>query len=87
MADVKIGLNQTGKPAPIGYRRFENAWTLIFAPSIAGYGATLGMTPHAAAIFGATIILVTAAVKGFGMILGNGQTYQPTNETVDNAAK
>lgn len=84
MADVKIGLNQTSRPAPIGYRKFENAYLLVLLPAITSFLAVIPVSTLGIKIEAAGLILSAAVVKGLGMVLGNGQSYAPTNETVEN---
>lgn len=83
MADVKIGLNQTSKPAPLGYRKFANAYTIMFTPAfagfIAGWGFSDGIQKKALVILAFSVALV----KGLGMVLGNGQIYSPSNQVVE----
>lgn len=84
MADVKIGLSQTSKPAPLAYRKFENAAILIFLPAIAGFLAVIPMSPLGTKIEAASIVFSGMIVKGLGMVLGNGQVFTPSNEATDN---
>lgn len=86
MADVKIGLNQTSKPAPLGYRKFMNAYIIIIMPSLTAFIATWGFTSALQAKLGVLLVLSSAVVKGAGMVLGNGQIYSPSNQVVEDQA-
>lgn len=86
MADTKLGFSQLDKPAPLYYRRFINAYTIVIAPSIVGLVTAWGAAPLTIARTGAVVIFSIALVKGLGMVLGNGQIYSPSNQVVDAAA-
>lgn len=83
MADVKIGLNQTSKPAPLGWRKFMNAYIIAIMPAITVFIATFGFSVALQAKLGTLVILSGAVVKGLGMVLGNGQIYSPSNQVVE----
>lgn len=83
MSDVKIGLNQTSKPAPLGYRKFANAYIVCVAPATASLLAAWGFSSDRLAKGLLLITFSTSIVKGLGMILGNGQVYSPSNQTVE----
>lgn len=83
MADTKVGFNQLDKPAPLYYRRFVNAYTILVAPSIVGLVTAWGATALTIARTGAVVIFSIAMVKAVGMVLGNGQIYSPSNQVVD----
>jgi len=83
MADVKIGISQTSKPAPLGYRRFTNAYTVVFIPSFTSLIMSLPFTAEQDKYIFAGLAFSVALVKGIGMILGNGQIYSPSNQTMD----
>lgn len=84
MSDVKIGWSQTSKPSPLGYRKFMNAYIVCIAPATGSLLAAWGLTADHLAKALLIVGYSTALVKGLGMVLGNGQVYTPTNETVDN---
>lgn len=86
MADVKIGTSQLSKPAPLNYRRFMNAYIVVFMPALAAFTATWGFAPAIQAKLGVLLILSGSLVKGLGMMLGNGQIYSPSNQVIDNQA-
>lgn len=83
MADVKIGLNQTNKPAPLAWRKFMNAYIIAIMPAITVFIATFGFSVALQAKLGTLVILSGAVVKGLGMVLGNGQIYSPSNQVVE----
>lgn len=83
MAEVKFGLDQANKPAPLWFRRLNNAMTLSFMP---GYVAVVQMVPMSDSA--RNIHMMVAAgipflMNGIGQLLGNGQKYVPSNEQVD----
>jgi hypothetical protein len=85
MSDVKIGLNQTSKPAPLGYRKFLNAYIIVFVPAFTTMILGLPIDPTVVKYIFAGLTFTVAVAKGLGMVLGNGQAYAPSNETVENA--
>lgn len=84
MADVKVGLNQTSKPAPLGYRKFMNAYTVGFVPAFTAFVTAWGFSDVTQKKMLVALAFSVAIVKGMGMVLGNGQVYSPSNETVEN---
>lgn len=83
MSDVKIGMGQTSKPAPLGWRKFMNAYIIAIMPAITVFIATFGFSVALQAKLGTLVILSGAVVKGLGMVLGNGQIYSPSNQVVE----
>jgi len=85
MADTKLGWNQLNIPAPLWYRRFSNAMIVGVIPStaalIAGWGLAEKTVMHANLL----LIFCAGLIKALGMFLGNGQTYAPSNDAIDNA--
>lgn len=86
MADTKLGFSQLDKPAPLYYRRFVNAYTIVVGPSIVGFVTAWGATTLTIARTGAVVIFSIALVKAAGMVLGNGQIYSPSNQVIDDKA-
>ena len=87
MGDVKIGLGQLNKPSPLGWRKFMNAYIIVFMPAMTAFISTWGFAFDMQAKLGTLLVLSGAIVKGFGMILGNGQIYSPSNQTIENQSK
>lgn len=83
MAETKIGLDQINSPAPLPFRRLTNAMILCFLPMATGLVQGLTMSKDARNIWMLVIAAVPFLLKGIGMILGNGQVYSPSNETMD----
>jgi hypothetical protein len=83
MGNVSIGLNQTSKPAPLGYRKFLNAYIVVVVPAFTTMILVLPIDPTIVKYIFAGLTFTVAVAKGLGMILGNGQTYAPSNETVE----
>lgn len=86
MADTKIGLNQTDKPAPLWYRRFSNALIIFVIPGTVGLVQGWGLAPAVLNHWMLVLAFLPAVVKGAGIILGNGQIYSPSNAVVDDKA-
>ena len=87
MGDVKIGLGQLNKPAPLNYRKFMNLYIIGIAPVISsfilGWGFSSNIQTHLLFLLGLSVSLI----KGLGMVLGNGQIYSPSNQTIENQNK
>lgn len=75
MADVKFGVDQLSNPAPKGYRKFERAWIIVFAPGLSALIMGWGLSDSTANKVLLSIGFSCAVVKGIGMLLGNGQEY------------
>lgn len=84
MPETKIGLDQVSKPPPLWFRRLTNAIILSFIPAFVGIVQGVTMSDAKRNIYMVIATAVPFLLKGIGMILGNGQTYQPSNETIDN---
>lgn len=83
MPEVKFGLNQTEKPAPLFWRRLTNAVILSFVPAYVGMVQALPMTDDKRNIFMCVGTAIPFVMKGIGMLLGNGQEYAPSNQKID----
>lgn len=83
MADVKVGWSQTSKPAPLGYRKFENAYMVAFLPAITSFLAVIPVSALVTKIEAAALVCSVALIKGIGMVIGNGQIYSPSNQVVE----
>lgn len=83
MGAVKLGADQMSKPAPLGYRRFSNAMIIIILPGLSSLVSGWGLAPTKLNRILLVLTFISAAVKGFGIFLGNGQVYTPTNAAVD----
>jgi len=84
MAKIKFGLSQVEKPAPLGYRRFANAMIMFIIPGAIGLVSGWGLSDAIANRWLMVLGFIPALLKGIGVILGNGQEYVPSNETMDN---
>jgi len=81
--EAKFGISQADTPAPLWFRRFTNAMILSFLP---GYVAVVQAVPMKDSTRNILMVIATAIpflLKGIGILYGNGQTYQPSNETMD----
>lgn len=87
MADTKFGLDQMDKPAPLWYRRFSNGMIMFIIPG--GVGVVQGLTMSAASrnVLMLVLAFLPALLKGIGVMMGNGQYYTPSNETIDKDSK
>lgn len=83
MAETKFGLNQVEKPAPLWYRRLTNATILSFIPAYVGIVQAVPMSDSKRNILMCVAAAVPFVLKGVGMLMGNGQVYQPSNEKTD----
>lgn len=83
MAEIKVGMSQVNKPAPLGFRRFTNAMILSFVPAYVGIIQSVPMNDAKRNILMCIATAIPFVLKGIGMIIGNGQDYVPSNEQVD----
>ena len=83
MPETKVGLSQVDKPAPLWYRRLVNATILCFIPMVTGIVQGVPMKTDTRNIWMVGIISIPFLLKGIGMVLGDGQVYTPSNETID----
>jgi hypothetical protein len=83
MAETKFGLSQVEKPAPLWYRRLTNATILSFIPAYVGIVQAVPMADSKRNILMCVAAAVPFVLKGIGMLMGNGQIFQPSNEKTD----
>lgn len=83
MADTKIGFNQVEKPSPLWYRRLANALIIFIIPGTTSLISAWGLPDKALAHILLILSYAPAAIKGIGMVLGNGQIYSPSNAVID----
>lgn len=83
MPETKVGLSQFSRPSPLWYRRLTNAIILCFLPMYTGIVQGVSMDVDVRNINMIIIASIPFLLKGIGMILGNGQDYTPSNETID----
>ncbi|MFB6456584.1 hypothetical protein ACE38W_15035 [Chitinophaga sp. Hz27] len=81
MAETKIGLSQVERPAPLWYRRLSNA-IIFVTPAIGQLVSTWGLPDSVVARWLSILTFIPAAVKGIGLMLGNGQNY--TDASISN---
>jgi len=70
-----ISIKNRNRPAPGLYRKFENAYFTALAPSLGGLILGWGFEDLITNRLTLTLVVVGAFVKGFGMILANGERY------------
>jgi hypothetical protein len=83
MAETKIGLDQYNKPAPLWYRRLTNGMIIFIVPGLIGMIQGIPMSADHRNIWMMALGFFPALLKGIAMIIGNGQYYVPSNETID----
>lgn len=83
MSDTKFGLDQTEKPAPLWYRRLSNALIIFIIPGAVGLIQGWGFRPEFANKLLMISAFIPAVIKGIGTLMGNGQYYVPSNQTMD----
>lgn len=82
-----MGLSQVDKPAPLWYRRFTNAYIIVFMPGLASLFTGWGFTDATTKKILLVIVFSGVAVKSIGIVLGNGQIYSPSNQVIDQQTK
>lgn len=70
-----ISKKNLNKPAPSLYRKFENAYFTALSPAIGGLIMGWGFEDLIANRLTLSLVVVGAIIKGFGMILANGERY------------
>lgn len=83
MEKISINLSNMSKPAPKGYRKFENAYTLILAPALIAVIQSWGLSDLQANRAMIILTFSVAVVKFLGMILANGQQYTESEDDID----
>lgn len=78
---TKFGIDQTGSPPPLWWRRFERAFIIAVAPAVAGLLISLIEDERTETKAISIVTFVTAIVKGIGMFLGTEVSYPDT--TID----
>lgn len=78
MTDIKFGINQTGNPAPKGWRQFERAFIIGIAPALLLFVQSWGFTDATANKLLVGITFLTSLIKSIGMFLSNGESYVET---------
>jgi hypothetical protein len=80
---TKFGIDQTGSPPPLWWRRFERAFIIALAPAIAALLMSLiedeGIEVKAISI----VTFITSLVKAVGMFLGTEVSYPDQKEQAD----
>ena len=70
-------------PAPKNYRKFENAFTILLAPSILASIQSWGLSDQGKNHCLIALTFSIALVKFGGMLLANGQQYEETKEIAE----
>jgi len=83
MPETKWGIEQISRPAPLWYRRLTNACILCFIPMYVGIIQIAPMSDAKRNIYMGIATAIPFLLKGIGMVMGNGQYYVPSNETID----
>lgn len=72
---TKVDWKNVDHPAPKWYRRFVNAYILMFTPMLTGLVQTLTMSAYARNLWMNVLVAMPFLLKGIGMVLGNGEVY------------
>lgn len=83
LGETKVGLSQTSKPAPLNYRKFLNAMIIVVLPATTSYIMIFKLSEETKYIIAQSVVYFTAILKAIGMVLGNGQQYSPSNESIE----
>ena len=83
MSDTKIGLDQMDVPAPLWYRKLTNAIILCFLPVYVGFINIVPMSDYKRSVLSQVGIAIPFILKGIAMIIGNGQSYVPSNKDIE----
>ena len=81
--ETKWGLSQMNSPAPLWYRRITNAIILCFLPVYTGFVDLIRMSDYERQIYLHIGVAIPFMLKGFAIIMGNGQAYFPSNMALD----
>jgi hypothetical protein len=76
---TKFGIDQTGSPPPLWWRRLERALIIAVAPAVTGLLTSIIENEKDEVVAISIVTFVTALVKAIGMFLGNDTPY-PTEE-------
>jgi len=79
---ISVNLKNINSPAPRMYRKFENAFCVAISPAILTAIQGWGLSDSVANKCMIMLTLSVALVKGFGMILANGESYSATDPDV-----
>lgn len=84
MAETKIGRSQIGRPAPLWFRKFKKVYT-----NTESFALICLAFKYPADSFIMVVIKAGSSclLENLDTILGNGQYYVPSNETVEQKAK
>lgn len=77
MANITISKDSIHKPAPRGWRKFENAYFMALAPALLGAIQSWGLSDDKANKGMIILTLFGAAIKFVGFIISNGEEYKP----------
>lgn len=72
---TKFGIDQTGSPPPLWWRRLERALIIGVAPAVSSLLMTFIEDEVTEVKAIAVVTFVTALVKAVGMFLGNDKPY------------
>lgn len=81
MAQITASLNNRHKPAPRGWRKFENAYFMALAPALLGAIQSWGLSDDKANKGMIILTLFGAAIKFTGFIIANGEDYAPVEKS------
>lgn len=81
MAQITFNKSNIHKPAPKGYRRFENAYIMVLAPAIIGLIQSWGLTDQVANRATLIVTFSMGLCKFIGFMIANGEDYAPVDKS------
>jgi hypothetical protein len=73
--NMKFGIDQINSPAPKGWRNFERAYMIAFAPGVTAFLSVILTNDRHLSIATASVVFSTAIIKGIGIFMGTGEDY------------
>lgn len=77
---TRFGIDQTGSPPPLWWRRLERALIIAVAPAVAALLMSLIEDEKTEAKAVSIVTFFTAMIKGVGMFLGTDVSYPDEKE-------
>lgn len=75
MSRVTLSRKNKKRPAPLNYRRFENAYFLALAPAIGTLIMGWGFSDLITTRLSLLLVVLGGVIKGLGVLLANGEVY------------
>lgn len=80
MGETKVGFKQTDRPAPLWYRKFTNAMIIFIIPGFTALLQGWGLSDKLLNRWMLVLAFIPAAIKGIGVLMGNGQYINNENK-------